>query len=249
MDFGKECPKLLLRFRDDAETMSLGEFMARAGEFMAAFVPLHSDFQGLRLLGRNATNSPPLQPDLANLRPWLMTRAWAWRHRPSVPYTDLDPSGKPSLQSTRGNGFRLYVGNLRKPDEEVYLKFWAGSMGGYVSITLPRKDRPEFQQAGFGRELLALGIRHWPVSHASFGLSEWITLLRRGPGLNFDLSKGPIEVGWLSYLADSRLAEDLPPPFRAEAFGSGVVWISTPDPKASARKGGGRSSARRLSAR
>ena len=225
IDLGDDCPELLARCEETPD-WTLGKFADRACAFVADFVALHPMFADMRLCGRSAKDSPPLLSDLSNLRPWILERGWS--SDPPSPYTNLDAAGKPTVDSSGSVGFSLSLTNAKDWDGKVDLSVRrAGTDGSGMTsvITLARKDNPQFRNGPLPLKLIELMVRHWPVKYASYGLGGW------NRKVNFALApdqRGPIEAGWLTYVADPSIAVHLPPGVEPKPLGRGVVFQLTP---------------------
>ena len=225
IDSGNDCPELLARCEATPD-WTLGQFADRVCAFVAEFVALHPMFADIRLCGRSAKDSPPLLSDLSNLRPWVLERSWS-RDAPS-PYTNLDAAGIPTVESSGSVGFSLSLTNGTGWDGTVDVGISrAGTCcsGMTGDITLARKDHPEFKGGPLPMGLIEVMVRHWPVKYASYGLGGW------NRKVNFALpadQRGPIEAGWLTYVADPSIAAHLPPGVEPKPLGRGVVFQLTP---------------------
>jgi hypothetical protein len=223
MDFGHDCPTLLVRCQP--KDCTLGDFAERAHAYLSELLPLNPMFSNLRLVGKGMKDSPPLESDLSNLRDWIDRRSW-WRKMPTgLVYTHLDSKGRPTSESTGGMGFKVCVANLRDWDDKVSINFEVGVnevTTNNCNIVLPRRDGLEFQQKPFVGQLLQVVVKHCSVSYASVASTGWHNVVN---WIDEPSDRaGQIEIGWLTYVADPTIAEALPPDIKAYRLGSGVVF-------------------------
>jgi Immunity protein 52 len=225
MNTDEDCPELLVRCRP--EDYSLGEFSDKAHAYLSELIPLHPLFSDLRLVGKNEKDSPPLQPNLANLQDWILRRAW-WTKMPTgLVYSDLDQNSMPTEASRGGMGFKIGVSNLKSWDGKVAIDMRSSlsKSGNTCNIILPRKNYPEFYQQPLMGQLLELVVEHWPAKYASVSNIGWNNAVN---WVGEHASRaGQFEIGWLTYVADPSVAEALPSKIQVRRFGQGVIFQLT----------------------
>jgi hypothetical protein len=222
MDLGHDCPEFLVRCQP--KDCTLGDFAEKAHAYLSELLPLHPLFSNLQLVGKSMKDSPPLENDLSNLKDWIYRRSWRKKMPTGVEYTHCDESGKPTALSTDGMGFKIGVSNLKGWDHKIDIDLQAGVnlSRNTCNITLPRKNHPEFEAQPFMGDLLAIIVKHWPVTFASLANGGWHNVVNwLGEMKDFQQN---VEIGWLTYVADPTIAEALPPDIKAHRLGPGVVF-------------------------
>ena len=223
MDLGDHCPELLARCHPGI--YSLKDFIAKAHAFVEELQRFHPAFRTLHLVGKSDRDSPALAPDLSNLDRWLLARAWDAK-APRYWFSHLDANDLPTPDTTVSLGFNLGLTNLQSWDDKVDVSVHAGCARSAVcNFILPRKSLPEFRRPPLPRQLLELVLRHWPVRFASYSTGGW------NRNVNWigeqEDHKGCMEIGWLTYVDDPRVAHALPAGIDAQPLGAGVVFELT----------------------
>jgi hypothetical protein len=221
MDHGDACPELLVRCHQTPCT--LGEFADKAQAFMAELIPLHPGFAQLRFVAaRSKARSPALAPDLSNLRQGIVEYGWD-READKRWFTALDDDAdRPTAASRSSLGFKMDLSNWTGWDDKIDIFANLGSGGSHGDdclATFPRKAFPEFRQQPLAGRLLDLFVKHWPVHYASYATRGWNVVV------NFtDDQKDNMEIGWLNYVDDPRVAEALPHDVVCKTLGAGVMF-------------------------
>jgi hypothetical protein len=219
-DVGATCPDLLVRCHRTPCT--LGEFADKSYAFLSELIPLHPGFAQLRfIVGRSKVGSPLLEPDLSNLRAGIFEYGWDHEADPAV-FSELDNDGKPTANSRSRLGFRLSLSNWTSWDDKIDMSAKAGSGGSLADhclATFPRKAYPEFSRHPLAGQLLEVFVKHWHVHYASYATRGW------NSGFNFnDHDPHNMEIGWLNYVDDPRVAEALPRDVACKTLGAGVMF-------------------------
>jgi hypothetical protein len=211
-DLGHGCPQLLARCRYVPYT--LGEFAEKVRAFLRDVLPLHPLFSELHLIGRSAKDSPPLTSDLSNVQAWILERGWDPLASSHAAYSDLDATGRPTLDSRGRLGFMFLVGNLKGWDTKIRIDISTGipSNVGICNFIFPRKNHAEFRELPLMRDLLGVVVKHWPVDYASVAFGGWNRAINWNDEDDVlgDRRIDRIEIGWLTYMKDSSIVQALP---------------------------------------
>jgi hypothetical protein len=207
---------------------TLGNFIDDCRGFLVQLRPLHPLFRDeLHFLGSTRSNSPALDPDLANLEPVLLSRAWDMGEG-TADIIGLGEGEQPTRETTSRMGFRCDLDNLRPHrTDHLQISFSGGStnpeQGGGVSIALPFDADPVLWDAAFLIPLFRLFVDYWRPEQGGIWSHQLAQVSRQRGSYARPIS-------WLNYSDEPAIADALPSDIDWCAFAPGLLFSLQPQP-------------------
>lgn len=213
-----------------------GHFIDRTIEMLRKLQAVHPIFRDDLSLWTDTPMTIPLAQDLSNVRELMLKHAWDRKADPRY-FSEIDDRGWPTEQSTSEIGFDVRFGNrIPKVSGNMNIYFHAipdntyGS--GLMGISFPESGFPELEDHEFVKGLLRLAVEHYDPDVGKVGRLDVRLAVEARSGKSDIDEEIP---SWLTYYANARVAEALPPGELVERFGPDGVLLtlqrrpSTPD--------------------
>ncbi len=218
---------VLFAYRREPPPETFGHFIESTHALLRKLQAAHPVFRDGLAMWTSTPKTIPLAPDLSNLRELMLERAWDRKAPDAI--SKLDDKGRPTEDSTSQLGFGCVFGHaIPKVAGDMHISLYSipdnNYAAGGVSIYFPKTGFTEFGDCDFVKSLLRLCVEHVDPDIAGVDRQD---VTAAAVALAEPLAQDEwLPASWLSYYANPRVAEVLPPGETVERFGSGGVLIT-----------------------
>lgn len=200
--------------RSRAREQTAGQFVAEVKDYLVRLAALLPELEELTAVG----NSPKVKQVVRPAEPSFETTLLATLYDPKDVYVDLGPNRqlRMATRSRFGFGSLFYAGEWAKTAHVV--RVWAG--GSYptalcdVHVEFPPEGDLRRRSPDLAERMFRLTVEKWRPAAAWLTSSWFRASMARS---------GKYTVGWLTYMTDPRVADNVPAGMSTEPFADGLL--------------------------